>query len=257
MRTERDSAIRLLQLLMVASLVFPAALFAYASYNDYHDVYAVADERIDRSLDVLQEHDAESLRDRRPHLPGGRRGGARHVGRSDPRRASKPDPAAAAHRRRHAAGAGDHLDRRRRPPAGVQRAGGVRRRRRFRRPALLRGTARQRHRNLCRRRADLDAAGPGNRAVRRVAAAAGRRWIVPRRHRRCCAAALFRRLLCDDRAVTGKFLRAGASRRAIAGALSLRAAADASAQSAERAAAVDRPRSHPRALFGRFGSRRS
>ena len=41
---------------MVASLVFPAALFAYASYNDYHDVYAVADERIDRSLDVLQEH---------------------------------------------------------------------------------------------------------------------------------------------------------------------------------------------------------
>ncbi|MGA7959829.1 MAG: hypothetical protein WCA26_22535, partial [Xanthobacteraceae bacterium] len=55
MRTERDSAIRLLQLLMVASLVFPAALFAYASYNDYHDVYAVADERIDRSLDVLQE----------------------------------------------------------------------------------------------------------------------------------------------------------------------------------------------------------
>jgi len=55
MRTERDSAIRLLQLLMVASLVFPAALFVYASYNDYRDVYAVADERIDRSLDVLQE----------------------------------------------------------------------------------------------------------------------------------------------------------------------------------------------------------
>ena len=55
MRTERNSAIRLLQLLMVASLVFPVALFVYASYNDYRDVYAVADERIDRSLDVLQE----------------------------------------------------------------------------------------------------------------------------------------------------------------------------------------------------------
>ena len=55
MRTERESAIRLLQLLMIASLVFPAALFGYASYNDYRDVYAVADERIDRSLDVLQE----------------------------------------------------------------------------------------------------------------------------------------------------------------------------------------------------------
>ena len=55
MRTERESALRLLQLLMVASLVLPAALFVYASYNDYRDVYAVADERIDRSLDVLQE----------------------------------------------------------------------------------------------------------------------------------------------------------------------------------------------------------
>jgi two-component system NtrC family sensor kinase len=55
MRTERDSAIRLLQLLMIASLVIPAALFVYAAYNDYRAVYAVADERIDRSLDVLQE----------------------------------------------------------------------------------------------------------------------------------------------------------------------------------------------------------
>jgi two-component system NtrC family sensor kinase len=55
MRTERQSAIRLLQLLMVASLVFPAALFAYASYNDYRDVSAAADERINRSLDVQQE----------------------------------------------------------------------------------------------------------------------------------------------------------------------------------------------------------
>jgi hypothetical protein len=50
MRTERESAIRLLQLLMVASLVFPAALFGYVSYNDYRDVYAVADERIARSM---------------------------------------------------------------------------------------------------------------------------------------------------------------------------------------------------------------
>src|SRR5580700_6170041 len=55
MRTERESAVRLLQLLMVASLVFPAALFVYASYNDYRHGYAVADERIERSLDVQQE----------------------------------------------------------------------------------------------------------------------------------------------------------------------------------------------------------
>ncbi len=55
MRTERESAIRLLQLMMVASLVFPAALFVYASWNDYREVHAVADERITRSLDVMQE----------------------------------------------------------------------------------------------------------------------------------------------------------------------------------------------------------
>ena len=55
MRTERQSALRLLQLLMVASLLCPAALFAYASYNDYREVYAVADERIDRSLDAQQQ----------------------------------------------------------------------------------------------------------------------------------------------------------------------------------------------------------
>src|ERR1700691_427813 len=55
MRSERESAIRLLQLMMIASLVLPAALFAYASWNDYGAVHAVADERIDRSLDVMQE----------------------------------------------------------------------------------------------------------------------------------------------------------------------------------------------------------
>jgi two-component system, NtrC family, sensor kinase len=56
MRTERESAIRLLQLMMIASLVLPAALLAYAGWNDYADVQSVADERIDRSLDVMQEH---------------------------------------------------------------------------------------------------------------------------------------------------------------------------------------------------------
>jgi len=55
MPTERDSAIRLLQFLMIASLVFPALLFGFACWSDYRDVYAVNDERIDRSLDVMQE----------------------------------------------------------------------------------------------------------------------------------------------------------------------------------------------------------
>jgi two-component system NtrC family sensor kinase len=55
MRTERESAIRLLQWMMIASLVLPAALFGYAAWNDYRDVQVTADERIARSLDVMQE----------------------------------------------------------------------------------------------------------------------------------------------------------------------------------------------------------
>ena len=55
MMTARESAVRLLKLMMVASLVLPAALYAYASWVSYHDIHAEADERIDRSLDVMQE----------------------------------------------------------------------------------------------------------------------------------------------------------------------------------------------------------
>jgi two-component system, NtrC family, sensor kinase len=55
MRTERESAIGLLQLMMVASLVLPAALYGYASWINYRDTHTVADERITRSLDVMQE----------------------------------------------------------------------------------------------------------------------------------------------------------------------------------------------------------
>jgi two-component system NtrC family sensor kinase len=55
MRTARQSAIRLLQLMMVASLVLPAILFAFASWISYRSVQAVADDRIERSLDILHE----------------------------------------------------------------------------------------------------------------------------------------------------------------------------------------------------------
>jgi two-component system, NtrC family, sensor kinase len=55
MRTERESAIRLLKLMMIASLVLPAALYGYASWVSYRDTHAAADERIERSLDVQQE----------------------------------------------------------------------------------------------------------------------------------------------------------------------------------------------------------
>jgi two-component system NtrC family sensor kinase len=55
MRSERESAIGLLQLMMVASLVLPAALYSYAGGVSYRDTHAAADERIERSLDVMQE----------------------------------------------------------------------------------------------------------------------------------------------------------------------------------------------------------
>src|SRR6202051_3664746 len=55
MSTARQSAVRLLKLMMVASLVLPAALFGYASWPSYRDIVAVNDERIARSLDVMQE----------------------------------------------------------------------------------------------------------------------------------------------------------------------------------------------------------
>jgi two-component system NtrC family sensor kinase len=55
MNTARESAVRLLKLMMVASLVLPAVLFAYASWVSYRDTHAAADERIDRLLDVQQE----------------------------------------------------------------------------------------------------------------------------------------------------------------------------------------------------------
>jgi two-component system, NtrC family, sensor kinase len=55
MNTARESAVRLLKLMMVASLVLPAALYGYASWVSYRDIHAAADERIERSLDVQQE----------------------------------------------------------------------------------------------------------------------------------------------------------------------------------------------------------
>ncbi len=55
MNTARELAVRLLKLMMVASLVLPAAVFAYASWVTYHDIQAAADERIERSIDVMQQ----------------------------------------------------------------------------------------------------------------------------------------------------------------------------------------------------------
>ena len=56
MVTARHAAIRLLKLMMVGSLVLPAVLFAFAAWVSYRNFERVADERIDRSLDILHEH---------------------------------------------------------------------------------------------------------------------------------------------------------------------------------------------------------
>src|SRR5262245_19989045 len=56
MRSARQSAIRLLQLMMVASVVLPLVLFAFAAWLNYRHELTVADDRIGRSLDILHEH---------------------------------------------------------------------------------------------------------------------------------------------------------------------------------------------------------
>ena len=56
MLTARHAAIRLLKLMMVASLVLPAVLFAFAAWVSYRNFERVTDERIGRSLDILHEH---------------------------------------------------------------------------------------------------------------------------------------------------------------------------------------------------------
>jgi two-component system NtrC family sensor kinase len=56
MLTARLAAIRLLKLMMVASLVLPALLFGFAAWVSYRNFERVTDERIGRSLDILHEH---------------------------------------------------------------------------------------------------------------------------------------------------------------------------------------------------------
>jgi two-component system, NtrC family, sensor kinase len=51
----RLATIRLLRLSMVASLLFPVLLFVYASVVNYRENRALADERIERSLDLISE----------------------------------------------------------------------------------------------------------------------------------------------------------------------------------------------------------
>jgi len=54
-KAARTATVRLLHVLMAAALLLPLALFSFASWISYRDVNELADERIERSLDVVQE----------------------------------------------------------------------------------------------------------------------------------------------------------------------------------------------------------
>ena len=51
----RGTTVRLLQALAVAALLLPILFFLFASWRAYRSTQALADERIERSLDVMQE----------------------------------------------------------------------------------------------------------------------------------------------------------------------------------------------------------
>ena len=61
MRSARESATRLLQLMMIAAVVLPAALFIYAAWVSYREFHDVADERIGRSLIAVYAHTCPPL----------------------------------------------------------------------------------------------------------------------------------------------------------------------------------------------------
>jgi len=50
-----------LQLLVVASLLGPASFFAYTAWDDYRHIVQQSDERIERALDVVQEHSLKAF----------------------------------------------------------------------------------------------------------------------------------------------------------------------------------------------------
>ena len=56
MRAARSAALRLLYLAIAGTIVLPIVLFAYASWVDYLAAQRTADERIERSLEVVHEH---------------------------------------------------------------------------------------------------------------------------------------------------------------------------------------------------------
>ncbi len=62
MRQARSGTIRFLQVLMIGSVALPIVLFVYASWLNYNATFQAADERVDRSLTILQENAADIFR---------------------------------------------------------------------------------------------------------------------------------------------------------------------------------------------------
>lgn len=58
---QRALTIRLIRLAMAAAVVLPLSLFAYGSWTTYRSLRVLADERLLRSLDVLQEEAAKTF----------------------------------------------------------------------------------------------------------------------------------------------------------------------------------------------------
>lgn len=56
MRARRDAALRLLKTMLVASIVIPVTAFAYASWINYQNAVALADEQLAASLNILSQH---------------------------------------------------------------------------------------------------------------------------------------------------------------------------------------------------------
>ena len=55
MKQRKDAALRWLWFSLAASIIAPALVFAYAAYSAYQDAFELADERIERSLEVSAE----------------------------------------------------------------------------------------------------------------------------------------------------------------------------------------------------------
>ena len=56
MRARRDAAIRVLKVMMVATVAIPVAIFSYASWVGYQNTFAHADEKLLANLGIMAEH---------------------------------------------------------------------------------------------------------------------------------------------------------------------------------------------------------